>query len=107
MTVSYINQDLIKTHGQLGAGRGGGGDTHTHTQHVLLSLLSRHRALETTRRGVSPTGLVSGGEPGPGLIRPPVVVLGVRHLHVVTELEDLGLPQLLHRGPLAQLQRKH
>lgn len=53
------------------------------------------------------TGLVSRCESGPGLICPPVIVLGIRHLHVVTESdENFGLPQLLHRRPLAQLERE-
>lgn len=57
---------------------------------------------------ISVTGLVGCSEPGPGLVSPPVVVLGVRHLHVVAESdEDLGLSQLLHRRPLAQLERRH
>lgn len=53
------------------------------------------------------TGLVSCGESGPRLISPPVVVLGIRHLHIVAESdEDFGLSQLLHRRPLAQLRQK-
>jgi len=53
------------------------------------------------------TGLVGGREAGPGLVGPAVVVLSVRHLHVVTEADqDLGLSQLLHRGPLAQLRKE-
>lgn len=53
------------------------------------------------------TGLVRCSESGPGLIGPPVVVLGIRHLHIVAESdEDFGLSQLLHRRPLAQLRQK-
>lgn len=56
---------------------------------------------------ISVTGLVSCSESGPRLISPPVVVLGIRHLHIVAESdEDLGLSQLLHRRPLAQLERQ-
>lgn len=53
------------------------------------------------------TGLVSCSESGPRLVSPPVVVLGVRHLHIVTESDqDFGLSQLLHRRPLTQLERQ-
>lgn len=54
------------------------------------------------------TGLIGCCESGPGLICPPVIVLSVWHLHVVTEAdEDFGLSQLLHRRPLAQLEQAH
>ncbi len=56
---------------------------------------------------ISDTGLVSCCEPGPGLICPPVIVLGIWHLHVVTESdENFGLSQLLYSGPLAQLEQE-
>lgn len=56
----------------------------------------------------SDTGLISCCESGPGLIRPPVIVLSVWHLHIVTEAdEDFGLSQLLHCWPLAQLEEAH
>ena len=34
-------------------------------------------------------GLVLGGESGPGLVRPPVVLVAGRHLYVVVELDNL------------------
>ncbi len=34
-------------------------------------------------------GLVLGCEAGPGLVRPPVVLVARRHLDVVVELDDL------------------
>lgn len=39
--------------------------------------------------------LVSGGEPSPGLVRPTVVFVSLRHLDIVVEPDDLPLPQLL------------
>ena len=48
--------------------------------------------------------LIHRGQPCPGLVRPPVVVLSLRHFHVVAEADqNLSLPQLLHGGPLAEL----
>lgn len=51
--------------------------------------------------------LVGSRQPSPRLVRPPVVVLGLGHFHVVAEAdEDLCFPQLLHRRPLAELQEE-
>ena len=55
----------------------------------------------------SDTGLVSCCQPGPRFICPPVIILGIWHLHVVTESdENFGLSQLLYRRPLAQLEQE-
>ena len=35
--------------------------------------------------------LVLGGQPGPGLVRPPVVLVARRHLDVVVEFDDLKI----------------
>lgn len=56
---------------------------------------------------VSDTGLVRCREPGPGLIRSPVIVLGIRHLYIVAEPDkDFSLSELLDSGSLAQLDIK-
>lgn len=48
---------------------------------------------------------VCSGEAGPWLVCPSVIVLGICHLHIVTESDkDLSLPEFFHRGPLAELQ---
>ena len=52
------------------------------------------------------TDLVHCGQACPRLVCPPVIVLSFCHFHVVTEADqNLGLPQLLHCGPLAELGR--
>lgn len=47
--------------------------------------------------------LVGGSESGPGFVRPPVVVFGVRYLHVLVETENPALHELCHRRPHTQL----
>jgi len=47
---------------------------------------------------------VGGGEAGPRLVGPAVVVLSISHLHVVAETdEDLSFSKFFHRGSLAEL----
>lgn len=54
-----------------------------------------------------PTYLVCSSEACPGFISAPVVVLSVGYLYVIAEADqDLGLPQFLHRGPLAELRKR-
>lgn len=48
-------------------------------------------------------GLVLRGEPRPRFVRPPVVIVGLRHLDVVVKADDLLLLQLVHGGPEAEL----
>lgn len=51
--------------------------------------------------------LVCGGEAGPRLVGPAVIVLSICHLYVVAEAdEDLSFPKFFHCGPLAELQEE-
>lgn len=85
---------------------GGGLKKFESGQGGLLEIIKRLSQFNY-KISVSDTGLVSCCEPGPGLICPPVIVLGIRHLHVVTESdENFGLSQLLYSGPLAQLEQE-
>ena len=50
---------------------------------------------------------VSGGESGPRLVGPAVIVLSISYLYVVTEAdEDLSFPKFFHCGPLTELQEE-
>ena len=48
--------------------------------------------------------LVLGGQFGPRLVCSAVILMSIRHLYVVIELDDLPLLQLFHTGPKTQLQ---
>lgn len=73
-------------------GYGGGGATALPTDNDLLFLTAS-------------AYFVCSGEAGPWLVCPSVIVLGVCHLHIVTETnKDLPLPEFFHRGSLAELQ---
>lgn len=62
-----------------------------------------HGGMSRTPR--PPAYFVSGGEAGPRLVGPAVIVLSVSHLHVVAETdEDLSFSKFFYCGSLAELQ---
>lgn len=58
------------------------------------------------RNGERGEHLVGGGQLGPRLVRPAIVVLGLGDLHVLVEAQDLPGLQLCNGGSLTQLQNK-
>lgn len=49
------------------------------------------------------SSLISGSEPGPGFVCPPVVVFGVSDLHVFVKTQNPASYELCHRRPHTQL----
>lgn len=75
---------------------------------ICCSVLIMHEPQSTARRekGRRSEDLVGGGQLGPRLVCPAIVVLSLGDLHVLVEAQDLSGLKFSDGGSLTQLQKK-